>query len=85
MEQYFRVPWNKDLAKEETRLEKERRTLFVAWGLLKVEEMIENHFSVKEVVLSSEDDQEWAKKVEKGELRRVSEQKNEDVYVYKVG
>ncbi|MDP3920651.1 MAG: hypothetical protein Q8R76_07590 [Candidatus Omnitrophota bacterium] len=85
MEQYFRVPWNKDLAAEEMRLEKERRNLFVAWGLLKVEEMIKNGFELKEVVLSGESDLKWARKVEAAKLRYASEPQGNDVFIYHLG
>lgn len=84
MERFFRVPWNKDLAREEDRIEKERHAFFVRLALMKTEEIVRGGFLREEVVVAGPADRDWAKQVQEGKLNPASEPVGDHTYRFPV-
>ena len=84
VEHFFKIRWNKNLSKEEHRIVKEKRELFVHWALVKVQQYLD--FSMKEskFMLTYEKDAAWAEKIQKGliPLRLTRKEKDSPVYFY---
>lgn len=82
IQEYFRVPWMKDLACEETRIEREKRDLFIRWALAKVEGWVEAGAEGTKIVVDFERDGAWAKAFEEGKKGPSSVQKNDQRFIY---
>lgn len=82
--QYFRIPWHKNLPAEEQRILKEKKTLFVLWGLVKVEEKIRRELKDVKLRIAYEQDAAWAEKVEKGLIKPASETRSEHLFLLKL-
>jgi hypothetical protein len=82
IQEYFRVPWMKDLAREEARIERDKRDLFIRWALAKVEEWLEAGAEGSKIVVDFERDEAWAKAFEEGKKGPSSVAKNEQRFIY---
>lgn len=84
MVQYFKIPWHKNLPKEEKRLIEEKRPLFERWALMKVEEKIKKQIKDVKLNISYDKDAAWAEKVEKEILKPSSEPRGRHLFVLKL-
>ena len=80
---YFRIRWFKKLPQEETRIEREKKDLFIQWALMKAEDVLRNKETGPKIVIDYEKDAAWAEKVEKGILKPASERKHAHLFIYK--
>lgn len=78
IEDYFNP---RNIYTEGSRIIKERKELFKEWGLVRIEENIDNGFFEREPNVTRKDF-EWAEKIEKGRLQPSSKQQNIDSYIY---
>lgn len=81
---YFKIPWHKDLPKEEKKLVHEKRDLFIKWAVMKVEEKIKKKLPEEKLFISYEKDSIWAEKVEKDILKQASEKSGEHLFILKL-
>lgn len=82
LEKYFSIPWHKDLAKEEERLTREKRGLFIQWALAKIEQYLKGKIKEDKIFVDYSPDAPWAEKVEKGLIPVSVRKKEERVYLY---
>lgn len=82
IEKLFRVSWHKDLGTEDKRLTKERREVFIQWGLLRLERWIEKHEDASKIMITYEADRLWAEQVLAKKIRAQSERVAEKHYRY---
>ncbi|HTL47154.1 MAG TPA: hypothetical protein VL688_03720 [Verrucomicrobiae bacterium] len=82
MNRYFKIRWNKNVIKEERRIEVEKRALFTDWALLKVEDYIKGKAPSEKIYVDFDTDGIWAEKVEKGLIKPQAQPKGEHVFVY---
>jgi len=84
VDDYFHISGEKgDVAMEEDRIRirKEKQELFVKWGLIRIEESIDKDTLEDEPEIS-EQDLEWAAKIERGDLLPSSEQNGINTFIY---
>ncbi len=84
MIQYFKIPWHKNLPKEEKRLIEEKRPLFELWAVMKVEEKIKKQIKDVKLAVGYEKEAVWAEKVEKEILKPLSVRQSENLFVLKL-
>lgn len=77
VEDYFRLESVKKDIVEKIYADKQK--LFLNWGLVKIEGMLNDESFKKEVTVSSKDS-EWAKKVEDGRIIPLSEAVEENIF-----
>ncbi len=68
---YFHIPGDKDIDKNRSRIINEKEELFKTWGLVRIEEHLDQNTLEDEPKILSKDFV-WAKKIEKGTLRPSS-------------
>ena len=81
IDDYLGVPGDGNITENRNRIVNEKQELLKLWGLVRIEELINQESLEAEPEISSEDF-EWAKKVEKGDLRHSSSQQNANEYIY---
>ena len=82
IEKLFRVSWHKDLSVEDKRLTKDRREVFIQWGLIRLERWIEKHEDTSKVMITYESDRFWAEQVLAKKIKPQSERVDEKHYRY---
>lgn len=82
IEKVFHVAWQKDLGAEDRRLAKDRRGIFIQWGLLRLERWIEAHENTSKLMLTYHEDMDWAKQALEGKLKAKSEPAGDRHYRY---
>jgi len=82
VEDYFRIPdsdrWQ-DILEEE--VFKEKRDLFVEWGLVKIEDMLDKRSLCKRTVISR-NEFEWAEQIQQGRVISSSDRVAENVFQF---
>lgn len=82
IEKLFHIRWNQDLSTEDKRLTKERRDVFIQWGLFRLERWIESREAVSKVMLTYEADRLWAEQILTKKIKPQSEFVNDRHYRY---
>ncbi len=82
IEKLFRVGWHKDLGIEDKRLTRERREVFIQWGLVRLERWIEKREDMSKIMITYEADRLWAEQVLTKKLKAQSERVDEKHYRY---
>ena len=80
IQDYFRILGN-HTDRRLTEILEGKKDLFKLWGLIRIEERLNNNSFVEEPEISSEDFQ-WAKKVEKGHIQPSSVRQSDGSYLY---
>ena len=73
IEKLFHIGWQKDLAKEDKRLAKDRRSTFIQWGLIRLERWIEAREATSKIMIAYHEDREWGELAFLGKLKNKSE------------
>lgn len=84
LREYFKIPWFKDLPKEQKRVLKENHELFSKWALVKVEDRLRSRSKEEEIFIDYETDAAWAEKVQKDIIKLTLRREKENVYIYEV-
>ena len=80
MEDFFSLP---DVARKKVeKIFEHNRKLFLQWGLIKIEEMLNRRSFKKRIVVSSENDLQWAKNVKEGRYIFSSKPLEENVFQF---
>jgi hypothetical protein len=82
MREYFKIPWFKDLPKEQRRVLKENHALFSKWALVKVEERLRTRSHVEEIFIDYEPDAAWAEKVANDTIKLTLRKEKDNIYIY---
>jgi hypothetical protein len=84
VDDYFHIPGNSNRWLERRQeIKKNKLELFKKWALVKIEEALRNNTVGDKVEIFTKDF-EWAEKIEKGYLKPLSQQQNDNTYVYNV-
>lgn len=81
VEDYFRIPGDKNIDKNRAKIIKEKESLFRLWGLVKIEELLDGGSLEAEPKISSQSFK-WAEQVERGILKPSSVRQDENAYSY---
>lgn len=82
IERVFKVGWQKDLGAEDRRLAKNRRDLFIQWGLIRLERWIEKREDTSKLMLTYYGDAAWARDVLEGKTKAASQPAGDRHYRY---
>ena len=82
IEDYFKVPWQKDLAKEAPRIIRGKKEMFIKWAVLKVEAYLVTRKGANKILIEAGKDVEWAKQVTDGQIKMKSEPRSEHLFFY---
>ena len=82
IEKLFHISWHKDLGVEDKRLTKDRREVFIQWGLIRLERWIEKHEDESKIMITYEKDRLWAEQVFAKKMKAQSERVDDKHYRY---
>lgn len=82
VQQYFRIPWFKNMPEEESRIVHEKRPLFVTWALVKLEQRLRTNAPLEKIILDYDEDGIWAEKVEKGLIKPASVKQKDTLFLF---
>ena len=71
------------MRRERQEIKKDELELFKKWALVRIEEALANN-TIEEKLEISRKHFEWAEKIEKGYSKPLSQQQNDNTYVYNV-
>lgn len=81
IDDYFEIPGDDDLSINRSKILREKEGLLNKWGVARIEECISKNAWEDEPKITN-NDFEWAKKLEKGSLELSSKQVNQKTYIY---
>lgn len=81
VDDYFRIPGDKDMEKNREKILEEKKWLFKKWALIRIEEVIDKSIDVDEPEIFSKDF-DWAKEIEEGLVLPSSQEISSNTYLY---
>ncbi len=81
IDDYFRIPGDENITINRNRIIEEKEELLKTWGLVKIEELIDQNLLEDEPKILSKDF-DWARKIEAGTLRPSGTGQDKNTYLY---